>query len=104
MITRLGKIGRLPKRVRDVMGLKIGDGVPGTELAAWLNGLPEAQACCRSSLRAGRSRNKTSRIGNSTVMRTECGSCSAGSWMRHGDQSEKILLHNSGRIIHSFCL
>jgi hypothetical protein len=43
MITRLGKIGRRPKPGRDQLGFKIWDGVPGTELAVWLNGLPKVR-------------------------------------------------------------
>jgi hypothetical protein len=41
--TRVGKIGRLPKCIRDMLGTRIEDGQPGKELVKWLNGLPDVQ-------------------------------------------------------------
>ena len=41
--THVGKIGRLPKEIRDELGRRIEDGEPGKELAKWLNGLPRVQ-------------------------------------------------------------
>jgi hypothetical protein len=38
--THVGKIGRLPKSVRHLLGRRIEDGEPGTEIVKWLNGLP----------------------------------------------------------------
>ncbi len=41
--TRVGKIGRLPKLIRDDLGRRIEDGEPGKELVKWLNNLPDAK-------------------------------------------------------------
>jgi hypothetical protein len=41
--THIGKIGRLPKSIRDELGRRIEDGEPGKELVKWLNGLPRVQ-------------------------------------------------------------
>jgi hypothetical protein len=43
MITRTGKIGRLPEKVRTALNERLDDGETGADLAAWLNGLPEVQ-------------------------------------------------------------
>jgi len=42
-VTRNGKIARLPKTIREELNRRLSDGEPGTELVAWLNGLPEVQ-------------------------------------------------------------
>jgi hypothetical protein len=42
--TRVGKIGRLPKDIRDELGRRIEDGVPGKDIVMWLNGLPDVLA------------------------------------------------------------
>ena len=41
--TRVGKIGRLPKHIRDDLGRRIEDGELGKELVKWLNRLPEVK-------------------------------------------------------------
>lgn len=41
--TRVGKIGRLPKCIRDMLGQRIEDGEPGKETVKWLNGLSGVQ-------------------------------------------------------------
>lgn len=41
--THIGKIGRLPKSIRDELGRRIEDGEPGKELVKWLNGLSHVQ-------------------------------------------------------------
>ena len=41
--THIGKIGRLPKFIRDELGRRIEDGEPGKELVKWLNGEPRVQ-------------------------------------------------------------
>src|ERR1035437_1767825 len=41
--THVGKIGRLPKSIRDDLGHRIEDGEPGRESVKWLNGEPRAQ-------------------------------------------------------------
>ena len=43
-MTRTGKVARLPKKVRQQLNLRMGDGEPGTKLVAWLNGLAEVKA------------------------------------------------------------
>jgi hypothetical protein len=44
MTTRIGKIGRLPKSIREELGRRIEDGVPGTEIVEWLNTQPDVLA------------------------------------------------------------
>src|ERR1039458_2541463 len=41
--THVGKIGRLPKSIRDELGRRLGDGEPGKELVKWLNGETRVQ-------------------------------------------------------------
>jgi hypothetical protein len=43
-MTRLGKIARLPREIRDQLNLRLSNGEVGRQLVEWLNGLPEAQA------------------------------------------------------------
>ncbi len=52
MITRSGKIARLPKQVRHDLNSRLEDGAPGKQLVDWLNGLPEVQEVLQ--LRFGR--------------------------------------------------
>jgi len=41
--TRLGKIARLPRSIREQLNVRLDDGVPGKSLLEWLNGLPETR-------------------------------------------------------------
>ena len=41
--THVGKIGRLPKSIRDELGRRLEDGEPGKELVKWLNGETRVQ-------------------------------------------------------------
>jgi hypothetical protein len=43
MKTRIGKIARLPAAIREQLNLQLENGALGTDLLAWLNGLPEVQ-------------------------------------------------------------
>ncbi len=43
MISRTGKIARLPRAIRDQLNQSLDDGEQGPELLAWLNGLPEVR-------------------------------------------------------------
>jgi hypothetical protein len=43
MKTRVGKIARLPKQIRDELNRRLDDGIPGVDLVRWLNTLPEVQ-------------------------------------------------------------
>jgi hypothetical protein len=43
MKTRIGKIARLPKPIRDELNHRLDDGADGPGLLAWLNALPEVQ-------------------------------------------------------------
>ena len=43
IMTHTGKIGRLPKSLRDQLGHRLEDGLAGPEILAWLNQLPEVQ-------------------------------------------------------------
>ena len=46
--SHIGKIGRLPREVRDQLARGIHDGIPGVQLVAWLNSLPEVQTILAS--------------------------------------------------------
>jgi len=41
--TRLGKIARLPRFIRQQLNTRLEDGMSGEKLLAWVNGLPETQ-------------------------------------------------------------
>ncbi|MCX6952806.1 MAG: hypothetical protein NTV51_11660 [Verrucomicrobia bacterium] len=43
-MSRLGKIARLPRPVRDTLNVRLQEGEPGPELLAWLNAEPAVQA------------------------------------------------------------
>lgn len=57
MKTRVGKIARMPKEIREQLNRRLEDGVPGNDLIAWLNALPEAQKIL-AELFGGRPINK----------------------------------------------
>ena len=40
-MTRVGKIARLPRLIREQLNRRLEDGEPGVEALAWLNALPE---------------------------------------------------------------
>ncbi|MEK7676120.1 MAG: hypothetical protein AAB676_09845 [Verrucomicrobiota bacterium] len=42
-MTRVGKIARLPLRIREELNCRLQDGEPGNGLVEWLNSLPEVQ-------------------------------------------------------------
>jgi len=42
-LTRIGKIARLPRNVRDELNQRLDDGEPAADLLAWLNALPAVQ-------------------------------------------------------------
>jgi hypothetical protein len=48
MATRNGKITNLPNDIRELLNLRLLDGEPSRELAAWLNALPEVQSVLSS--------------------------------------------------------
>jgi hypothetical protein len=43
VMTRTGKIARLPFGIREQLNKRLADGVPGVELVTWLNGLPKVK-------------------------------------------------------------
>ena len=43
-MTRVGKIARLPREIREQLNCRLRDGEPGKRLVAWLNALPEVKA------------------------------------------------------------
>ena len=43
-ITRIGKIGRLPRQVRNELNRRLLEGEPGITLVDWLNGQPSVKA------------------------------------------------------------
>ena len=42
-MTHIGKIGRLPRHIRDELNHRLENGEPGGRILAWLNALPEVQ-------------------------------------------------------------
>ena len=42
-MTRLGKIARLPRDIREQLNIRLSNGEVGRELVEWLNHLPETQ-------------------------------------------------------------
>jgi hypothetical protein len=46
-VTRIGKIGRLPKAIREELNRKLDDGAAGPSLLEWLNALPGVQLVLR---------------------------------------------------------
>jgi hypothetical protein len=46
-VTRIGKIGRLPKAIREELNRKLDDGAAGPPLLEWLNALPGVQLVLR---------------------------------------------------------
>jgi hypothetical protein len=47
-MTRLGKIARLPREIREELNVRLQNGEVGTLLVEWLNGLPAAQAVLKA--------------------------------------------------------
>lgn len=47
MRTRVGKIARLPKKIREELNRRLEDGCTGVKLTEWLNGLPGVQKVLR---------------------------------------------------------
>jgi hypothetical protein len=43
-MTRLGKVARLPREMREELNVRLNNGEGGKELVDWLNGLTGAQA------------------------------------------------------------
>ena len=52
-MTRVGKIARLPRLIREQLNRRLEDGEPGVEALAWLNALPQVQAILEAEF-AGR--------------------------------------------------
>jgi hypothetical protein len=52
-LTRIGKIARLPVKIRENLNNRLRDGQPGRELVGWLNALPEVRAVLKAQF-AGR--------------------------------------------------
>jgi hypothetical protein len=47
-MSRIGKIARLPKTVREKLNLRLEDNEPAKEILEWLNGLPQTQKVLKS--------------------------------------------------------
>ena len=52
-MTRIGKIARLPRALREQINHRLEEGEPGVDIVAWLNALPEVQAVLQAEF-AGR--------------------------------------------------
>jgi hypothetical protein len=50
MTTRISKIARLPRDIRDQLNRRLQDGELGQDLVVWLNSLPKVQALVKSEL------------------------------------------------------
>ena len=48
MNTSIGKVGRLPRPVRDELNHRLREGEKGRKLVNWLNSLPEVQAVLKA--------------------------------------------------------
>jgi hypothetical protein len=48
-MSRIGKIARLPRHIREELNRRIDDGAQGTQLVAWLNEQPDAQRVLQDS-------------------------------------------------------
>ena len=48
IMTRNGKIARLPRAIRDELNRRLDDGEPGVQLVNWLNGVPEVRDILRN--------------------------------------------------------
>ena len=80
-ITRIGKIGRLPKCTRDELGHRIEDGEPGKELVKWLNGLSSVQRVLKEQ------------FGGRAVTEQNLSEWKQGGhqeWLRHREACEKL--------------
>ncbi len=75
-MSRIGKIARLPRQIRDQLNRRLDDGEPGTELVAWLNGQPAVQALLKAEF-AGRPVTKQNL--------SEWKQGGFGDWQRHQD-------------------
>lgn len=47
-MSRIGKIARLPKTVREQLNVRLEDNEPGEQILEWLNGLPQTQKVLKS--------------------------------------------------------
>jgi hypothetical protein len=51
-MTRIGKIGRLPKAIQDQLNHRLGNNELGQPLLVWLNGLPEVRQIPRNPMQS----------------------------------------------------
>jgi hypothetical protein len=80
-ITHIGKIGRLPKYIRDQLNRRIEDGEPGKELVKWLNGLSGVQRILKEQ------------FGGRAVTEQNLSEWKQGGhqeWLRHREAREKL--------------
>ena len=82
-VTHIGKIGRLPKSIRNELGQRIEDGEPGKELVKWLNGLSNVKSTSRNNSADAPLPNKPLRMEANRSSRVVAASESVGkrSWM-----------------------
>jgi len=57
-MTRLGKIARLPRGIREELNRRLADGEVGRSLLEWLNALPEVTTALAAHFGGGRSANR----------------------------------------------
>jgi len=80
-ITRNGKIGRLPKYIRDQLNRRLENGELGIKIVKWLNGLPDVQEILKEQF-GGQPINET----NLTAWRQG----GHQDWLRHQESCEKL--------------
>jgi len=79
--THVGKIGRLPKSIRDDLGRRLQDGEPGKELVKWLNELPRVQEILKEQ------------FGGRPITEQNLSEWKQGGhqeWLRHQEACEKL--------------
>jgi len=90
-MTRLGKVARLPREIREQLNVRLSNGELGRQLVEWLNGLPETQAMLAAQF-AGRPINEQNL--------TEWKLGGYEEWLRHQEEcaSARILTEHASEL------
>jgi hypothetical protein len=90
-MTRLGKIARLPREIREQLNIRLRNGEVGTQLVEWLNRLQEAQAVLAAQF-GGRPINEQNL--------TEWKQGGYEDWLRHQEDCAyaRILMENASEL------
>jgi hypothetical protein len=90
-MTRLGKVARLPREIREQLNVRLSNGEVGRQLVEWLNSLPETQAMLAAQF-AGRPINEQNL--------TEWKQGGYEEWLRHQEDctSARILTEHASEL------